>query len=325
MKNIKLTVRGMAKAGLLMVASNAAIAQQTVEFNSLNSQNGFHRIYNGEAEYTDKISGVFTRPTGTSGNVPVMVIMHGSAGNSDASTGTWSRHFLEMGIATFVVDSFTPRSLKSSWADQSVLTDAGSAADGLKALEALAKIPGVDTNRIGVIGFSRGAIAALHTSIKRVNNKILGPNSPLKFALHIAFYPACVRYGTSNGQPILIVLGDQDFNHPVSACQQYVDVLKERGAKDVTFIVYPGAYHGFDVNRKDAYNAKIVSYRECKKRAEDLDNLSFLIDGIRVSAKEYVDYSKSCSTYGMQVGYNQAADVASKKLVSDFVRKHFAM
>jgi len=324
-KNMKFSIHRLVSAGLILTACNLAIAQQTVEFNSLNSQNGFHHIYKGEAEYTDKINGVFTRPGGVTGNVPVMVIMHSSAGISDASTGTWSRHFLEMGIATFIVDSFTPRGLKSSWADQSVLTDAGSAADGLKALEAVAKIPGVDVNRIGVIGFSRGAMAALHTSIKRVNNTILGRNSPLKFALHIAFYPACVRYGTPNGQPTLVVLGDKDFNHPVSACQNYVDVLKERGAKDVTFVVYPGATHGFDVNHKDVYNARIVSHRDCKRRTEDLDNLSYLIEGVKVTAKEYIDYSKSCSSYGMQVNYNREADVASKKLVADFVRKHFAL
>lgn len=323
---MKFSIRGLIKACVMVAACNAAFAQQIIEFNSLNSQNGFHHIYKSEAEYTDKINGVFTRPSGGTGNVPVMVIMHSSAGISDASTGAWSRHFLQMGIATFVVDSFTPRGLKSSWADQSVLTDAGSAADGLKALEAVAKIPGVDVNRIGVIGFSRGGMAALHTSIKRVNNTILGRNSPLKFALHIAFYPACVRYGTPNGQPTLVVLGDKDFNHPVSACQNYVDELKQRGAKDVTFVVYPGATHGFDVERnKDVYNARIVSHRDCKRRTEDLDNLSYLIEGVKVTAKEYIDYSKSCSSYGMQVSYNQSADVASKKLVAEFVRQHFAM
>lgn len=324
---MKFSIRGLIKVGVMVAACNVAFAQQTIEFNSLNSQQGFSHIYKGEANYTDRVNGVFTRPSGATGNVPVMVmvIMHGSAGISDASTGKWSRYFLEMGIATFVIDSFTPRGLISSWADQSVLTDAGSAADGLKALEAVAKIPGVDVNRIGVIGFSRGAMAALHTSIKRVNNTILGRGSPLKFALHIAFYPACVRYGTPNGQPTLLVLGDNDPNHSVSSCQNYVDELRNRGAKDVTFVVYPGAYHGFDIDRKDVYNARIVSHRDCKRRTEDLDNLSYLIEGVKVSAKEYIDYSKSCSSYGMQIGYNQAADVASRKLVADFVRKYFGM
>jgi dienelactone hydrolase len=322
---MKFLICRLIKVGVLMAACNTAVAQKAVEFNSLSSQDGFAAIYRGEAKYTDKINGVFTRPSGVVGDVPVMVIMHSSAGVSEASTGTWSKHFLEMGIATFVVDSFTPRGLKSSWADQSVLTDAGSAADALKALEAVSKIPGVDSKRIGVIGFSRGGIAALHTSLKRVNNTVMGKNSPLKFALHIAFYPACVRYGTSNGQPTLIVLGEKDPNHSIASCQRYVDVLKERGAKDVSLVVYPGAYHGFDFDHKDSYNPKIVHHNNCKSREEDLDNMSYFVDGVKVLAKDYLDYSKSCSSYGMQVGYNRTAAKESRALVADFVRKNFAM
>ncbi len=156
---MKFSIRGLIKVGLLMAACNAAFAQQIIEFNSLNSQQGFSHVYKGTAEYTDKIEGEFTRPEKAKGNVPVMVIMHSSGGESEAGTGVWTKFFLERGIATFVVDSFTNRGIKTSTKDQSVLSDAGSAVDGLKALEAVAKIPGVDVNRIGVIGFSRGGIA----------------------------------------------------------------------------------------------------------------------------------------------------------------------
>lgn len=129
---MKISIRSLITAGALLVAFNVAFAR-TIAFNSLNSQNSFPAICKGTAKYTDKISGEFTRPTGVSGKVPVMVIMHSSGGVSDAGTGAWFVAFPEMGIATFVVDSFNPRGFKSSAADQSVLTDAGSVADALKA------------------------------------------------------------------------------------------------------------------------------------------------------------------------------------------------
>lgn len=319
------TIRGLIKVGVMMAACNAAVAQQTVEFNTLNSQDGYNALAKGRAQYTDKINGVFTRPRGVIGNVPVMVIMHSSAGNSQGGTGVWADFFLERGVATFVVDSFTPRGIKESSTDQGVLSEAGTTVDALMALQALSTMPGVDPKRIGVIGFSRGGIAAVHTSFSTLLAKVFGPNSDLKFALNIAFYPTCTRFGQSNGQPLLMLMGDRDDNHPMFLCNSFVDKMREKGA-NLKFVVYPGATHGFDIDRKPYYAAKAQSWKTCTKdRKEDLDTLTFTIDGEVVTAKQYVEYSQSCRTSGINVGPDRFGASDSRKQVEQFVRKNFAM
>lgn len=154
---MKFKLRNSALAGIAFLAAVAAsFAQTTIEFNSMNRKQGFPAILEHRAQYTDKISGVFTRPANAAGNVPVMVIMHSSGGINE-TTWEWSKFFLDMGVATFVVDSFKPRGIQYSTLDQSVLNYGASLADSLMALKVVSEQPGVDPKRIGVIGFSRGA------------------------------------------------------------------------------------------------------------------------------------------------------------------------
>ena len=322
---MKFSLYGLTTFLALAVTWNVACAQQTVEFNSLSSQDTFPMIFRGEAQYTDKINGVFTRPSGVVTDVPVMVIMHGSGGVSEGSTGAWSKYFLKMGIATFVVDSFNPRGFKSSAADQSVLTDAGSVADALHALKAVAAIPGVDINRIGVIGFSRGGNAAIGSSYSRVRSAVLGDSSTLKYALHIGFYSGCVRAGTTNGMPLLIFEGGRDDYHSLKSCDAFVDILKAKGA-NLTYVTYPTATHGFDIDRKSVFAAKAQVWGACPlDRQEDLDTLRVTIDGIKVTMKEYIAYSKECMTQGVNLEYNRDAAEDAKRRVEQFVRKNFVM
>src|ERR1035437_5886993 len=138
---------------VIALAACSLAQAETIQFASLNAKQGMPALFENRARYTDVITGEFTRPANATGNVPVMVIMHSSAGVTDAGTGSWSKDFLKMGIATFVVDSFTPREIKATTSDQSQLSFGATAVDALEALKAVSEIPGVDVNRIGVIGF----------------------------------------------------------------------------------------------------------------------------------------------------------------------------
>jgi len=322
---MKFSIRGLIKAGVMVAACNVAFAQQTIEFNSLNRQNSFSTLYKGQAQYTDKINGVFTRPSGVIGKVPVMVIMHSSAGISEASTGAWSKYFLKMGIATFVVDSFNPRGFKSSAADQSVLTAAASVADALNALKTVAEIPEVDINRIGVIGFSRGADASIQSSYLRARNGVLGKNSPLKFVFHIGFYPSCARVGTTDGTPLLIFEGGRDDYHSLKRCSIFENTLKTKGA-NLEYVTYSDATHGFDIDTRPAFGAKAQVWSACTRNSlEDLDTLEITLDGSKVTMKEYLAYSKECMTLGVHREYNRAATDDAKQRVDQLVRKYFGM
>jgi dienelactone hydrolase len=79
-------------------------------------------------------------------------------------------------------------------------------------------------------------------------------------------------------RPLLVLIGGADDWTPPSFCQQMVDSMKSRGA-DATIVVYPGAYHYFDVEeqkreywttsattRSRAGRATVSSGRGCHRR-----------------------------------------------------------
>ncbi len=321
MKNIYF--RGAIALALLATAATA-IAQTTIEFNSMNGKQGFPAILEHRAQYTDKISGVFTRPVNTTGNVPVMVIMHSSGGINE-TTWEWSKFFLDMGIATFVVDSFKPRGIDTSTTDQSVLNYGASVADALMALKVVAEQPGVDPKRIGVIGFSRRALAAASSSFENLRSSVLGKDSGLKFALHIPYYGGCTQVGTTTGSPMLYFVGKEDDFVSADSCTLAVKKMREKGANIADYVVYPNTYHSFDVDRpKRVYLAMAQSFRNCVI-SQDLDDLAYYAEGKQVTPKEYGEYFGKCMTKGSTVDMNFQAKSDSRAKTKAFVAKTFGI
>ena len=316
--------RRIAQMSVLMFLCGTALAQQTIEFNSLDRKQGFAAVFSGRAQYTDKINGVFTRPAGAAGTVPVMVILHGSGGISDIGTGEWSRYFLAMGVATFVVDSFGPRGFVATAADQSQLSYPASTVDSLQALKVVAEQPGVDATRIGVIGFSRGGQSATNSAYPRIQAAVMGANNNLKYALHVALYGGCSQPGTTDKTPILFLMGDDDGYVTPETCLRFVETVRTRGA-NIEFVVYPDTKHGFDQDRKDVYAAKAQTWKKCAARYQDLDNLTYSMDGKEVSSKEYGESMGKCMTTGVTVGPNYPARENARARVKSFVLKNFAM
>ena len=95
-----------------------------------------------------------------------MVVAHGSAGVSDAREMRWAKDLVAMGMAAFVVDSFTPRNVRQTATDQGRLSTAANVADALAALRLIATHPRIDPDRIGIIGFSKGGQVALYGMIR---------------------------------------------------------------------------------------------------------------------------------------------------------------
>lgn len=168
---------------------------------------------------------------------PAMIIFHGSGvqGYRDKS---WSQFFLENGIATFRVDYFTPRGIRTS--------DYGgpmSSYDVLGALKFLATHLRIDRNRIGLIGFSRGG--GMVMGALRLDTRDTGGVQP---AAYIGLYPGCQltyidRYVPD--VPILFVSGDSDDYIPATACLDR-EAEGKRYGKDVRAVILPGGEHGFD-------------------------------------------------------------------------------
>jgi len=311
-----------AAVAILTLAACATAAAQSIEFMSLNRKQGFPAILEHRMQLSDKISATLTRPPGVSGDVPAMVIMH-SSGGINSTTWEWSKFFLNMGVATLVVDSFTPRGIQTSTADQAQLNYAASTADALMALKTLAAQPGIDATRIGVIGFSRGALAAATASFENIRAGVLG-DSPLKFALHIPFYGGCTLLGTTTGAPWLLFAAKDDDFVSAKSCTFTVDKMKERGAH-IDYVLYPNAFHAFDVERdKTQYVSAAQSWKNCVI-GQDLDDMRYYADSRPVSFKEYSDYLGQCMSKGATVALNFPAKSDSRSRTAFFVKKVFGL
>jgi acetyl esterase/lipase len=119
---------------------------------------------------------------------PVVVLMHGSGGIG-SNISMWVDELNGLGISTFVIDGFTGRGLQGTNTNQALLGRLNFILDIYRALEVLAKHPRVDTQRLALMGFSRGGQAALYASVKRFHQ--LWNKSGVDFAAYLPFYPDC--------------------------------------------------------------------------------------------------------------------------------------
>jgi dienelactone hydrolase len=188
----------------------------------------------------------YLRQTNGAGPSPAVVLLHSCNGNWGRLDERWGKRIASWGYVTLTVDSFGPRGLK----------DCGDGApldlvnDAYRALNFLVRAPFVDPDRVAVLGFAHGARVALMS----VEHGAIEQTSPNKFRAAIAFYPPCRWFRGDVTVPTLILIGERDDLNPAAACRDVVDgrddvgISRQRAeAAPIKLVVYPGAYHAFDV------------------------------------------------------------------------------
>jgi dienelactone hydrolase len=303
------------------LALGAATANaERITFDSAARDSSAVQIFQGEAAYSDRIYGELQLPAKGAAPFPAMVIMHSSRG----VVGTildWAKLFNDMGIATLVVDSFTPRNL--SEASASRLTFPADTADSLRALQALQQDSRIDAKSIGIIGFSLGAVAAMDSSFERYRAAILGADGG-KFALHIAFYGGCAQYAKTSGSPILSFVGTKDDFNNVDLCRKHTAMLNQQGTK-AELVVYDGAPHGFDTDYDVQFMPMIQNFRNCALM-QNFDNFeATLLDGRTLTPEERVRYAQTCPGSGASRGGDRKFALLARERVRQFVAEHFRL
>lgn len=240
--DVRGTRMGTAAVGValaLLIASAAVAAPDRVSVPSLDAPTSEPIVLPG-----------YWFPAATSGTAAAVVLLHGCAGAYDRHgelgermTG-YAARLNALGIHALVVDSLTPRG------EREICTQRGSQRrvhpaqrrlDAWGALAWLAAQPGVDRERLGLIGWSNGGSTVLAATDAR---DAAWADAPVRPAFAVAFYPGCspaLAAGWKAATPLLMLIGSADDWTPAQPCRRLAGDQPQ-----VTLVEYEGAYHGFD-------------------------------------------------------------------------------
>jgi dienelactone hydrolase len=193
-----------------------------------------------------KVSGTLYMPEKRAAPCPAIVMVHGTSGIN--SVGAFYRDsILKEGIAIFEVDFKTgiytgPRDRPSP--DTLV-------ALGFAALKELKKLPSIDPNRIGIMGFSMGGHLTVNAAFEK--NRKLWMGDDKGFATHVAFYPVCKSFLSQSdcrttGAPMIIFYGTKDAYGEGTNVPLFKHMMMKKYNFDVTTVEYAGACHDFNRN-----------------------------------------------------------------------------
>lgn len=232
-------------AALLLVSAAWATSPQAVQLPSLDAPLGQPVMLPGHW---------FASPVVGEPRAAV-VLLHGCGGpyGRAGPAGPLSRHLQDyaellqgLGLQVLVTDSLTPRGereLCTQRMAQRRVTQEHRRLDALGALRWLAAQPGVDAQRLGLIGWSHGGSAVLAATNLR-HPAVAAATVRPTFA--VAFYPGCsadLARGYQGTAPLLLLLGAADDWTPAAPCQA---LAESAGAPQPEVALFDGAYHAFD-------------------------------------------------------------------------------
>jgi dienelactone hydrolase len=246
---------------VLLLWCASAGAQESVHFPSLED--------NGAGRASTTLDGYIFRPAG-SGKHPALVFLHGCDGMFNRATGLigrrerdWAAEFVPAGFVVLLVDSFGSRNHGKMCSQRGFDRELylKRPRDAYGALAFLQAQPFVQTDRVGVIGWSQGGGAVLYAiRAQSIGRPIQLPEGDFRAA--VAFYPASCeerrQQGWASKIPLLVLLGAEDVWTPAAPCKTFLDDAIGRGAR-IEVQIYPGAYHGFD--RADSPRRELPQFR----------------------------------------------------------------
>ncbi|MFW5681088.1 MAG: dienelactone hydrolase family protein [Pseudomonadota bacterium] len=201
----------------------------------------------GETAAVEAVGRLFL-PMEREGPVPAVVLLHGAGGVMAARELTYARQFAAMGWAALVVDVFGSRVEPGTRFVERLLnvTEAMFLADAFAALDYLAAHPAIDGNRVALVGFSYGGMAATYA----VHEQVARTFAPAgrRFAAHVAFYAPCIaRFDAvmTTGAPFAMLYGTGDAIVDPRRCAEVVADVRS-GGSPVLVEILEGAAHQWD-------------------------------------------------------------------------------
>lgn len=251
---------------------------------------------------------------------PAVVLVHGSGGVASNVTD-WAIELNRQGFAVFILDSFTGRGIVNTMADQNQISLYSMLYDSYRALEILSKHPRIDPKRIAIMGFSKGAFAALYSATQRFNDSFAPQGA--RFAAHISFYGACettyIGDTKMTGAPVRMFHGSADDYVPAAPCRDYVQRLKAAGADAVLF-EYAGAHHAFDTRLPGPIPLpQAITIRKCHLEEQSPGMI------VNKETGKPLAMTDTCIERGTTIAPNASALEESRKEVAAFLKAQFKM
>tara|TARA_R110002049_G_scaffold2743_3_gene20990 strand:- start:36394 stop:37389 length:996 start_codon:yes stop_codon:yes gene_type:complete len=259
---------------------------------------------------------------------PAIVLLHSSWGLSSQES-YYSEVFAEMGIATYVVDSFSPRGVGKTSEDQSLVSSASMIKDAYQVLSYLQNLPEINNRKVAVMGFSKGGIAALYSSLNEIRNVVSDDQDAL-FAAHIAYYPWCgirLQNMKTTSVPILIQGGKKDVITPANMCLQLIE--QEFSLEDklqISVEIHENARHAFDhpmlsrIPIPISLNAQVPGL--CEIHENEQGKFIETHKGIEVSSANIKTVLEDCSTFNGIAGYDKESTQAALSVTKQFIINH---
>ncbi len=203
----------------------------------------------------NEVQARFGLPKIPGSKVPVVLILHGSGG-VDGRGAFYAKALQEAGVGTLEIKMF-PMHGRPQTGSQATMPHAAAA------LKWLAAQPKVNSQKIGVIGFSWGGGMAVLMSSEFVQAR-LGEDVP-KPAAFVSLYPVCSNMSRNlmnperafykahtrmSAAPMLIIVGTRDdYEESERACDALVAMWPPSAREQTTVRYVEGATHGFDAQR----------------------------------------------------------------------------
>jgi dienelactone hydrolase len=238
LERIGLLAVGLATVFVMPVGASPAGTR--IDFSSLDT----HHPY--------KVAGTLYLPENAASPVPVVVLVHGTLG-IDQRGELYRQPLLEAGIGMFEVDFKTGiyRGALDRPEPDTFLPMA------FAALKELRKLPAVDPNRIGIMGFSLGGNIALRTAMETNVKQWMGDDKG--FVAFVLFNPVCNHFTKDfeksgsklTGGPMILFYGSEDSYGEDEAVPKLKSLLATKYSFQLVTVEYPGATHDFNLNGPD--------------------------------------------------------------------------
>lgn len=296
---------------------------ERINFTSANPFSFRDIITNLENQESQDVYGILRFPDNYDPNKKYPLII-GVAGSLD-----WSNHHYEyldmyrnLGIATFELNSFKSRGVKSTVGSQTEVTTAMIILDLYNAFELLSNHENIDKDNVGLTGWSLGGAVTLFSGWKPLKDAI-GTN--LKFTSRLAFYPPCFAVPDNmdfENVPTHVLIGDFDTWTPAQACIEFEEIMHSLDY-DFHVTVYDSSYHSFDRTMGLKYIENAYSFKDCRFRIGNDGSVLMNFLNIPMSTPTLQKMGLLfCAERGSMIGNNPSARSKAFIFSEQFMSKH---